>query len=143
MALRETLTNTWNHIQGFLFPMRREEVGPLTAQHERLIIVLDVARIEAFVQMWPGLPGRPHEDRHALVRAFVAKAVLDLPTTSGLIERLAVDAVLRRLCGFERASEVPSESTFSAGGRHRRRRAKVLQVVPGLGPRRRGRRPAS
>ena len=45
MALRETLTNTWNHIQGFLFPMLREEVGPLTAQHERLIIVLDVARI--------------------------------------------------------------------------------------------------
>ena len=113
MALRETLTNTWNHIQGFLFPMLREEVGPLTAQHERLIIVLDVARIEAFVQMWPGLPGRPLEDRHALARAFVAKAVLDLPTTSGLIERLAVDAVLRRLCGFERASEVPSESTFS------------------------------
>src|SRR6202040_3227676 len=86
-----------------LFPMLREEVGPLTAQHERLIIVLDVARIEAFVQMWPGLPGRPLEDRHALARAFVAKAVLDLPTTSGLIERLAVDAVLRRLCGFERA----------------------------------------
>jgi hypothetical protein len=57
--------------------------------------------------------GRPLEDRHALARAFVAKAVLDLPTTSGLIERLAVDAVLRRLCGFERASEVPSESTFS------------------------------
>jgi hypothetical protein len=113
MALRETLTNTWNHIQGFLFPMLRGEVGPLTAQHERLIIVLDVARIEAFVQMWPGLPGRPLEDRHALARAFVAKAVLDLPTTSGLIERLAVDAVLRRLCGFERASEVPSESTFS------------------------------
>jgi len=39
-------------------------------------------------------------------RAFVAKAVLDLPTTSGLLERLAVDATLRRLCGFERASQV-------------------------------------
>ena len=39
--------------------------------------------------------------------------MLDLPTTSGLIERLAVDATLRRLCGWERASQVPSESTFS------------------------------
>jgi Transposase DDE domain/Transposase domain (DUF772) len=75
--------------------------------------VLEVARIEALVEMRPGLPGRPPEDRHALARAFVAKAVLDLPTTSGLIERLAVDATLRRLCGWERASEVPSESTFS------------------------------
>jgi hypothetical protein len=63
--------------------------------------------------MWPGLPGRPPQDRHALARAFVAKAVLDLPTTAGLIERLAVDATLRRRCGFERASAVPSESTFS------------------------------
>jgi hypothetical protein len=113
MPLRETLTNTWDHIQGFLFPMLREEVGPLTAQHERLVVVLDVARVEAFVQMWSGLPGRPPEDRHALARAFVAKAVLDLATTSGLIERLAVDATLRRLCGWERASQVPSESTFS------------------------------
>ena len=113
MPLRETLTNTWDHIQGFLFPRLREEIGPLTAQHERLVIVLEVARIEAFVQMWPGLPGRPPQDRHALARAFVAKAVLDLPTTSSLIERLAVDAALRRLCGWERASQVPSESTFS------------------------------
>ena len=48
MPLRETLTNTWDHIQGFLFPMLREEVGPLTAQHERLVVVLDVARVEAF-----------------------------------------------------------------------------------------------
>ena len=93
--------------------MLREEAGPLTAQHERLVVVLDLARIEAFVQMWPGLPGRPPEDRHALARAFVAKAVLNLATTSGLIERLAVDARLRRLCGWERASAVPSESTFS------------------------------
>jgi hypothetical protein len=113
MPLSETLSNTWDHIQGFLFPMLREEVGPLTAQHERLIIVLDVARVETFVQMWSGLPGRPLEDRHALARAFVAKAVLNLPTTASLIERLAVDATLRRLCGWERASQVPSESTFS------------------------------
>jgi hypothetical protein len=113
MPLRETLSNRWDHIQGFLFPMLREEVGPLTAQHERLVVVLDLARIETFVQMWPGLPGRPQEDRHALARAFVAKAVLNLATTSGLIERLAVDVRLRRLCGWERARAVPSESTFS------------------------------
>ena len=113
MPLRETLTNSWDHIQSFLFPILREEVGLLTAQHQRLVVVLDVARVEAFVQMYPGLPGRPPEDRHALARAFVAKAVLDLATTSGLIERLAVDATLRRLCGWERASQVPSESTFS------------------------------
>ena len=113
MPLRETLTNSWDHIQGFLFPMLREEVGPLTAQHERLVVVLEVAGIETCIQTCLGLPGRPPEDRHALARAFVAKAVLDLPKTSNLIERLAVDTMLRRLCGWERASGVPSESTFS------------------------------
>jgi hypothetical protein len=111
--MREMLTSAWTHIQGFLFPMLRETVGPLTEQHERLVTVLDVARIEPFVQMWPGLPGRPLADRHALARAFVAKAVLNLPTTLALIDRLAADAALRRLCGFDGRSAVPSESTFS------------------------------
>jgi hypothetical protein len=111
--MREMLTSAWNQVQGFLFPMLREVVGPLTPQHERLVTVLDVARIEAFVRMWPGLPGRPPADRHALARAFVAKAVLALPTTLALIERLAADAVLRRLCGWESRRGLPSESTFS------------------------------
>jgi hypothetical protein len=111
--MREMLTSAWSHIQGSLFPMLRENVGPLTPQHERLVTVLDVARIEAFVQMWPGLPGRPPADRHALARAFVAKAVFGLPTTLALIERLAADSALRRLCGWESRREVPSESTFS------------------------------
>jgi hypothetical protein len=116
--MRGMLTSAWTHIQGFLFPMLREEVGPLTPQHERLVTVLDVARIEAFVQMWPGLPGRPASDRHALSRAFVAKAVFGLPQTKLLIDRLKADKVLRRLCGWETVRQVPSESTFSGALPH-------------------------
>ena len=33
--------------------------------------------------------------------------------TCGLIERLAIDPSLRRLCGWSRAGEVPGEATFS------------------------------
>ena len=113
MPLRETLSGAWDHIQSFLFPMLREEVGPLTGKHRQLVTVLELARIEVFVRTWAGLPGRPLSDRHALARAFIAKAVLGLPTTSALIERLAVDSTSRRLCGWERRSQVPSESTFS------------------------------
>jgi hypothetical protein len=113
MPLRATLSNAWDHIQGFLFPMLRGEAGPLTAQHERLVVVLEVAGVEAFVSMWHGLPGRPLKDRHALARAFVAKAVFGLSTTTALIERLSIDGTLRRLCGWERAAHVPGESTFS------------------------------
>ena len=113
MPMREKITNSWNHIQGFLFPLLREEVGPLTYQHKRLAIVLDIAGIEAFRLMCSGLPGRPQKDRYALARAFIAKTVFNLPTTSSLIERLAADATLRRLCGWISARQVPSESTFS------------------------------
>jgi len=38
--------------------------------------------------------------------------VFNFPTTSLLIETLSADKTLRRLCGWQRAGEVPSESTF-------------------------------
>ena len=42
-----------------------------------------------------------------------AKAVLDIPTTRALVERLRTEGLLRRLCGWEAAGGVPSEATFS------------------------------
>ena len=114
MPLGETLTNSWDHIQGFLFPMLRAEVGPLGEKHEELVRVLELARPETFVVVaWHGLPGRPANDRRALARAFTAKSVFGLPTTAALIERLAVDQALRRICGWERARKVPGASIFS------------------------------
>ena len=113
MPLKQLITASWCHIQGQLFPWLRAEVGPLTEHHKRLVTVLEMVRVEAFVPMHDGGVGRPLDDRHALARAFIAKAVLNLPTTAALIERLAVDATLRRLCGWERVASVPSEATFS------------------------------
>ena len=51
----------------------------------RLVTTLDVIGLEAFVPEPPRGPGRPPEDRRALARAFVAKAMLGIPTTSALI----------------------------------------------------------
>jgi hypothetical protein len=96
-----------------LFPWLREEVGDLTAQHERIVLVLDSLGLETHVPGPPGGRGRPPEDRRAIARAFVAKAVLNLPSTTALRDRLDVDARLRRICGWERRSQVPSEATFS------------------------------
>jgi hypothetical protein len=113
MPLLSGLSRTWAHIQDNLFPWLTEELGPLTEAHKRVVMTLELAGIEAFVQVWPGLPGRPPHDRAALARAFVAKAVLGLPTTLMLIERLMVDKQLRRLCGWEHPGQLPSEATFS------------------------------
>src|SRR5580704_6636902 len=112
MSLLATLSSGWQRFQADLFPGLREVVGPLTERQERFVMV-DLARVEALTPHWHGLPGRPPAERADLARAFIAKAVFDLPTTSLLVDRLKVDKSLRRLCGWERAQAVPSEATFS------------------------------
>jgi hypothetical protein len=109
----QLMWSRWNHIQSSLFPFMREEIEPLSEALGRLITILDVIGLEAFVPEPPRGPGRPLEDRRALARAFVAKVLLGVPTTSGLIERLEHDKSLRRILGWERRAQVPSEATFS------------------------------
>ena len=77
------------------------------------VAVLELVRVEALLPYFRGQAGRPEEDRAALARAFIAKAVFDVPTTRGLIERLEVDGRLCRLCGWSGAGRLPSEATFS------------------------------
>jgi hypothetical protein len=48
-----------------------------------------------------------------LARAFVGKAVYNRPNTRAIIEALRTAPVFRRICGFVRWADVPSESTFS------------------------------
>ena len=82
-------------------------------RYELFVAVLELVRVEALLPYFRGQVGRPEEDRAALARAFIAKAVFDIPTTRGLIERLEVDGRLCRLCGWSGAGRLPSEATFS------------------------------
>ncbi len=113
MSLVSTLTDIWQRFQGELFPKLAEEVGELHTKHRRLVAVLDMVPVEGFVGVRSGGSGRPVEDRAALGRAFIAKAIWDFPTTRELMDRIACDPVPRRLCGWSRVGEVPSEATFS------------------------------
>ncbi|HEV2041705.1 MAG TPA: transposase [Casimicrobiaceae bacterium] len=114
MSLKDTLSTYWIRIQEELLPWLDDTtLGPLSGHHKQLVSVLGMARIEAFLPGWQGLPGRPPSERAALARAFVAKAVFNVPTTRLLIDMLSADKTLRRLCGWQRAGEVPSEATFS------------------------------
>lgn len=110
--LRESLSHFWNKVYGFLFPILEEELGELTAKQQQLISILEIIRIEDFVKPFFGA-GRPPEDRKAIVRAFVAKAVYNMTTTRELIERLTSDGNLRRICGWVYSKEVPEEWSFS------------------------------
>lgn len=103
----------WNVIQHELLPELRDEVGALTPKLEKVIHVLEWVRIEEFTEKsWCGM-GRPPHERGWLANAFVAKTVLGLSTTVGLMERLAIDRALRRICGFRLNKKLPSEATFS------------------------------
>ncbi len=113
MSLGGIVSDIWNRFQGELFPALADEVGPLNEKHRRLVAVFDLAPVEKHLQYeYCGIGRRP-SDWRALARAFVAKAVWDMPTTRDLIDRLSCDPVLRRLCGWARVSEVPDECTFS------------------------------
>ena len=109
------ISEYWGNVQRQLLPYLEECLPPgLTERHRQLILVLDVVRVEAFVpSSWQQWRGRRRKDRRPLARAFLAKACLNFPTTEALLDRLRADAVLRRLCGWERRSQIPSASTFS------------------------------
>jgi transposase len=109
----EKLSRYWDKIQGSFFPELEEELGPLTEKQQQVIETLELVRIEAYLPWLVGYVGRPPKDRAALARAFVAKSVYNMPTTRMLIERLQSDLSLCRICGWERRSQVPDESTFS------------------------------
>ena len=113
MPLRQTLSRHWFRFQRELFPWLEEALGPLGERYQRLVRVLELVRVEESLPTSRGWQGRPLKDRAALARAFLAKAVLDVPTTRGLVERLRAEPTLRRLCGWEAARRVPSEATFS------------------------------
>ena len=113
MSLREMLSDYWYAFQQELFPRLESELGPMGGRYELFVAVLELVRVEALLPYFRGQVGRPEEDRAALARAFIAKAVFDVPTTRGLIERLEVDGRLCRLCGWSGAGRLPSEATFS------------------------------
>jgi transposase len=115
MFLREILTRQWWRFQDDLFPAAEEDLGPLSEKHRALIVVLETVCVERFLPYAHGLVGRPLAERTALARAFIVKAVFNIPTTRLLIDLLQGDIRLRRLCGWERRTDIPSEATFSRG----------------------------
>jgi hypothetical protein len=104
----------WNVVQYELLPELKQEFGGFSPRLEKLIHILEWVRIEEFISGAPfGSVGRPQSERAWLANAFVAKAMLNMNTTSDLIERLMMDRALRRICGFPLHKRLPSESTFS------------------------------
>ncbi len=108
------LKKIWNGIQRELFPVLEEVVGHLTDKEKHFVEVLALIDLPSHMKKyrWKG-KGRKKKERIKLARAFIAKAVYNLPTTDMLIEMLIGNKNLRLLCGWESRYAVPSKSTFS------------------------------
>ena len=112
-SLLQFLTGTFGSIlQNQLFPVLEEELGPLSDHHKQFVHALAMSQLDGFVTVRHGR-GRPAHDRANMARAFLAKAVFNIPNTRSLLDRLHADAALRRLCGWEMATQVPDETVFS------------------------------
>lgn len=99
-------------LQNHLFPALKEELGDMSDRHQQFVRMLALLEMDGFVAVRYG-PGRRPADRSNIARAFLAKAVFNFPFTTCLRDRLLHDPVLRRLCGWESAAQIPNESTFS------------------------------
>jgi transposase len=110
-----TIFSLWDIIQTRLFPVIEEEnQTELTAKEKQFVEVVSLMDMGRHMRAysWCGT-GRKKSRRDKILKAFIAKAVYDFPTTRTLLEYLNTSRSLRRLCGWERASEMPSEATFS------------------------------
>ena len=113
MPITNLIRDNWCRFQGELFSEIQDAVGPLLKNHQRFVMALGIICPEDFTLRISQRDGRPLCDRINLVRAFIAKAIWDIPTTRDLVERLKVDRQMRNLCGWVLIHEIPSESTFS------------------------------
>jgi hypothetical protein len=85
----------------------------MTETEKRAVAVLEVISIETFIPPRWWTLGRPPKDRCALAKAFAVKMLYNCPATSDWIGMLKASPNLRRICGWEEPSQIPSESTFS------------------------------
>ena len=90
------LSQWWGEIQEYLFPWLDKELGPLTEKLQQLVSILEIIRIEDFIPNSYGYRERSLKNRKVIARAFVAKAVYNMPTTRILLDRLDSDISFRK-----------------------------------------------
>jgi hypothetical protein len=109
----EVLVELSCSIQRILFPALEEEFGELSEKQAEFVRILELLKLEKHMggYLWVGIGRKPHS-RLAMAKAFVAKAVWNLPTTRALLDLLASSWPLRRLCGWD-VGALPAECAFS------------------------------
>ena len=114
MSIIKKIRGFYISCQQELFPCVEQNYGVLPKRFRKLLLMCELVCVEDHLPR-PRLRsvGRPLAHRVCLAGSFLAKMALNIPTTSGLRERLLSDVLLRSLCGWSRQCDVPSAATFS------------------------------
>ena len=110
---RQLLTQFTHMMQQDLFPLLEQVAGPLSKELKLLSSILALVPLERLIGTLRAGTGRPGKDRSAMATAFLAKTILNLPTTRSLLSRLKADEALRQFCGWASVKAIPHESKFS------------------------------
>ncbi len=110
----EHFARHWLTIQPSLFSFIEDEIGELD-ENQRLFIRLaesvELGRIAAKYG-WCGNGRRP-SSRLAMFKLLLMKHVWNFPTTKAALAEVRRAPSMRRLCGWESQSDIPSDSTMS------------------------------
>lgn len=110
----EHFASHWLTIQPSLFNFIEDEVGELD-ENQRLFVRIaesvELVRIAAKYG-WCG-NGRKPSSRLAMFKLLLVKHVWNFPTTKDALAEVRRAPSMRRLCGWESQSDIPSEATMS------------------------------
>ncbi len=88
--------------------------GPLPGRCQLFVLALEMVPMEDFLPSQSrGSRGRPLAHRTSIAKAFLARMIFQIPTTTALRERLLIDRILWSLCGWSRGCDAPGASTLS------------------------------
>ena len=114
MLLLDQIKHSTLACQEEIFSELDASLGPLSGRYKLFILALEMVLMEDFLPSQSrGSRGRPLSHRTSIAKAFFARMIFQIPTTTALRERLLMDRTLRSLCGWPRGCDVPSEPAFS------------------------------
>jgi hypothetical protein len=110
----EHFASHWLTIQPSLFDFLEDEVGELDDNQRLFVRIAESVELGRIARRygWCG-NGRKPSSRLAMFKMFVMKHVWNFPTTKDALAEVRRCPSMRRLCGWESQSSIPSESTIS------------------------------
>ena len=104
----------WLTIQPYLFDFLEDEVGELDEEQKLVVRVAESLELRQIAARygWCG-NGRKPSSRLAIFKLLLMKHVWNWPETKDALGEVRRSPALRRLCGWEAQSDIPSESTVS------------------------------